>query len=226
MRIGIFGGSFNPIHLGHLRAAEEDGEAMKLDLVYFVPAASPPHKPKGGLIPAEHRLAMVRLATKGNRRFMVSDVEVRRTGVSYTIDTVRHFLSTMRGQADLNLIMGADQFAELDSWKDCTELMRLSYTPACRRGSRGRRGFPLPRCNALATVNQTITTCIRAGIRCLLSQRRSSRFRRRQFAPRSKHTNRSAISFPTKSSITSSGTRSFSIDIHKHFSVDFFGQYS
>ena len=63
MRIGIFGGSFNPIHFGHLRAAEEDREAMNLDLVYFVPAAAPPHKPESGLIPAEHRLGMVRLAT-------------------------------------------------------------------------------------------------------------------------------------------------------------------
>jgi nicotinate-nucleotide adenylyltransferase len=65
MRVGLFGGSFNPIHLGHLRAAEEDREALGLDLVYFIPAASPPHKPSGDLAPAEHRLAMVRLATKG-----------------------------------------------------------------------------------------------------------------------------------------------------------------
>src|SRR5437016_2027448 len=106
MRIGVFGGSFNPIHLGHLRAAEEDREAMALDLVYFVPAASPPHKPVSGMAPAEHRLQMVYLATKGNRHFMVSDVEVRRGGSSFTIDTVRHFLATMRGQAELYLIMG------------------------------------------------------------------------------------------------------------------------
>jgi nicotinate-nucleotide adenylyltransferase len=142
MRIGIFGGSFNPIHFGHLRAAEEDREAMNLDLVYFVPAASPPHKPEGGLIPAEHRLAMVRLATMGNRRFMVSDVEVRRTGVSYTIDTVHHFLSTMRGQADLHLIMGADQFAELESWKDCNELTRQCGLVIHTRLQEGESGPP------------------------------------------------------------------------------------
>src|ERR1700758_2291039 len=101
MRIGLFGGSFNPIHLGHLRAAEEDREAMRLDLIYFVPAASPPHKPPVGLAPAEHRLQMVRLATKGNRHFMVSDVEVRRSGRSYTIDTVRHFLATLHAPPPL-----------------------------------------------------------------------------------------------------------------------------
>jgi nicotinate-nucleotide adenylyltransferase len=125
MRIGLFGGSFNPIHLGHLRAAEEDREAMGLDLIYFVPAASPPHKLPLGLAPAEHRLQMVRLATKGNRHFMVSDVEVRRSGSSFTIDTLRYFRSTMRAQPNLFLIMGGDQFAELDTWKEADEIVRL-----------------------------------------------------------------------------------------------------
>ena len=125
MRVGLFGGSFNPIHIGHLRAAEEDREALALDLVYFIPAASPPHKPHEGLAPAEHRLQMVRLATKSNRHFIVSDAEVRRSGRSYSIDTVRYFLSTMREKADLHLIMGADQFAELETWKEADELVRL-----------------------------------------------------------------------------------------------------
>src|SRR6202140_3813502 len=99
MRVGLFGGSFNPIHLGHLRAAEEAREALQLDLVYFIPAASPPHKAEGALAPAEHRLAMVRQATKGNRHFMTSDVEIRRGGQSYTIDTVRYFIATLRQPA-------------------------------------------------------------------------------------------------------------------------------
>jgi len=125
MRVGLFGGSFNPIHLGHLRSAEEDREALNLDLVYFIPAASPPHKTEGDLAPAEHRLAMVRLATKGNRHFMASDVEIRRTGRSYTVETVRHFLATLRQPATLYLLMGADQFAELGTWKECDELVSL-----------------------------------------------------------------------------------------------------
>ena len=126
MRVGILGGSFNPIHFGHLRSAEEVREALRLDLVYFVPAATPPHKSAEGLAPAEHRLQMVRLATKGNRYFMVSDVEIRRAGRSYTIDTVRHFLAAQRGRSTLFLMMGSDAFAELDTWKDCDELVRLS----------------------------------------------------------------------------------------------------
>src|SRR4029077_6723794 len=125
MRVGLFGGSFNPIHLGHLRAAEEDREALGLDLIYFVPAAAPPHKPHAGLAPAEHRLQMVRLATKGNRHFMVSDTEIRRAGRSYTIDTAKHFTTTWRHQEQIFILMGSDQFHELETWKDCDELVKL-----------------------------------------------------------------------------------------------------
>ncbi len=122
MRVGLFGGSFNPIHLGHLRAAEEVREAMQLDLVYFIPAASPPHKSADGLAAADHRLRMVQLATKGNRHFMVSDTEIRRGGQSYTVDTIRHFRATLRAQAVLFLMMGTDSFVELDTWKEAGEI--------------------------------------------------------------------------------------------------------
>jgi nicotinate-nucleotide adenylyltransferase len=142
MRVGLFGGSFNPIHFGHLRAAEEDREALGLDLVYFIPAASPPHKASGDLAPSEHRLAMVRLATKGNRHFMASDVEIRRTGSSYSIETIRHFLATLRQPATLYLLMGADQFAELDTWKDCDELVRLTNIAVHARFMKGETGPP------------------------------------------------------------------------------------
>jgi len=142
MRVGLFGGSFNPIHFGHLRAAEEDREALGLDLVYFVPAASPPHKPLGDLAAAEHRLEMVRLATKGNRHFMVSDVEVRRIGHSYTIETVRYFLATLRQPAALFLLMGADSFAELESWKDYQELVALCSMVVHTRPPQGTAGPP------------------------------------------------------------------------------------
>jgi nicotinate-nucleotide adenylyltransferase len=142
MRVGLFGGSFNPIHFGHLRSAEEDREALNLDLVYFIPAASPPHKTEGDLAPAEHRLAMVRLATKGNRHFMASDVEIRRTGRSYTIETVKYFLATLRQPSALYLLMGADQFAELDTWKDCDELVSLCNIAVHSRLREGESGQP------------------------------------------------------------------------------------
>ncbi|HEY6395286.1 MAG TPA: nicotinate-nucleotide adenylyltransferase [Candidatus Binataceae bacterium] len=142
MRVGLIGGSFNPIHFGHLRAAEEDREALNLDLVYFIPAASPPHKPEGELAPAEHRLHMVRLATKGNRYFMVSDVEIRRTGRSYSIETIRYFTSTMRPPLTLYLLMGTDQFAEIETWKDIDELVKLCNIAVHTRVAEGESGPP------------------------------------------------------------------------------------
>jgi nicotinate-nucleotide adenylyltransferase len=137
MRIGLFGGSFNPIHFGHLRGAEEVREALALDLIYFIPAAIPPHKPDAALAPADHRLRMVQLATKGNRHFMVSDVEIRRSGRSFTVDTLRHFVTTMRGRPDFFLLMGEDQFAELDTWKECDEIGRLCNVAVHKRDSDG-----------------------------------------------------------------------------------------
>jgi nicotinate-nucleotide adenylyltransferase len=122
VRVALFGGSFNPIHLGHLRAAEEVREAMQLDLVYFVPAASPPHKSDEGLAPPDHRLRMAQLATKGNRHFMVSDAEIKRGGRSYTVETLRHFRATLRTQVALFLMMGSDSFAELETWRDAIEI--------------------------------------------------------------------------------------------------------
>ncbi len=98
---------------------------MEVDLVYFIPAASPPHKTGTDLAPPDHRLRMVQLATKGNRHFMVSDAEVRRSGRSYTVDTVRHFRATLRAQPSLFLMMGSDSFAELETWKDADEIASL-----------------------------------------------------------------------------------------------------
>ena len=151
MRVALFGGSFNPIHLGHLRAAEEVREAMELDLVYFVPAASPPHKPGEGLAPPDHRLRMVQLATKGNRHFMVSDAELRRGGPSYTVETVRNFRATLRTQAALFLMMGSDSFAELETWKDAVE---IASTCSLIVHSRSAAGATERSTGTLATVQR------------------------------------------------------------------------
>ena len=114
LRIGVFGGSFNPIHFGHLLLADALAEAVSLDRVLFVPAARPPHKPAGELAAAEHRLAMTRLAVAGHPRFEVSDVELAREGPSYTIDTLRALAP--RGQ--LHLLIGSETFLDLLSWRE------------------------------------------------------------------------------------------------------------
>jgi nicotinate-nucleotide adenylyltransferase len=113
------GGTFDPIHLGHLRAAENAREALGLDRVMFVPAAHPPHRP-GPLASALDRFAMTALATSGHGAFVASDVELLRTGPSYTVDTVTLFLGQQ--PASLCLIVGSDTFVEMTGWKDAARI--------------------------------------------------------------------------------------------------------
>ncbi|MFN8625849.1 MAG: nicotinate-nucleotide adenylyltransferase [Candidatus Binatia bacterium] len=123
-RIGILGGTFNPIHLGHLRSAEEVREAQGLDRVLFIPSASPPHKRRAGLASAAHRLAMVRRAVAGNPFFKVSTIEIERHGRSYSVDTLRALRARMPGAA-FSFIMGLDAFREIDTWKHHEAIFEL-----------------------------------------------------------------------------------------------------
>ena len=113
----LFGGTFNPVHLGHLRVAEEVREGFGLDTVYFIPAAAPPHKKEKGIVPAADRHEMLAAATADNPAFAVSDAELRRRGRSYTIDTVDQFVSAFGDAVQCYLVMGIDAFAEIDTWK-------------------------------------------------------------------------------------------------------------
>jgi nicotinate-nucleotide adenylyltransferase len=124
-RVGIFGGTFNPIHLAHLRSAEEVREVQRLDRILFIPSAAPPHKRKHGLASAEHRLAMVRLAIVGNPCFKVSTIEVDRPGRSYSVDTLRALHARMPG-VSFAFIMGLDAFREIDTWKEYERLFDLA----------------------------------------------------------------------------------------------------
>jgi nicotinate-nucleotide adenylyltransferase len=124
-RLGILGGSFDPVHVGHLRSAEEVREAIALDRVYFVPANQPPHKPGRRLAEGRARLAMVEIAIAGNPAFRASDVELNRGGTSYSIDTVQSFATTEPG-ALLFFIVGIDTFREMHTWKDTARLFELA----------------------------------------------------------------------------------------------------
>lgn len=125
MKIGLFGGTFNPIHFGHLRAALEVKEGFGLAQVLLIPAAVPPHKDRGALAAAADRLRMIELAAEGEPGIVASDVEIRRGGPSYTIDTVRHFRSELPAGAAIYLIAGLDAFLEIDTWKSFRELLAL-----------------------------------------------------------------------------------------------------
>jgi nicotinate-nucleotide adenylyltransferase len=126
MRVGIFGGTFNPIHLGHLRSAEDVREAFALDQIYFVPAARPPHKGGEDVALAAHRLRMVELAVADNSFFAASAVELERVGTSYSVDTIRHFLATLQPDV-LCFIVGLDAFREMHTWRDYTTIPSLCH---------------------------------------------------------------------------------------------------
>jgi nicotinate-nucleotide adenylyltransferase len=122
-RVAVLGGSFNPIHYGHLLLADEILEDLGLDRVLFVPAASPPHKPATQLAPAADRFEMVRLAIAGHPRFAVSDLELRRPGPSYTVDTLQVLAA---GGDALFLVVGSETFLDLLSWREPRRVARLA----------------------------------------------------------------------------------------------------
>jgi nicotinate-nucleotide adenylyltransferase len=123
LRIGLYGGTFDPIHLGHLRAAENAREALALDLVAFVPSAVPPHRTAPASRP-EDRLAMTRLATGAYAAFAAWDDELRRAGPSYTVETVAALVSA-RASDSFVLVVGADTWPEIPSWREPERLLSL-----------------------------------------------------------------------------------------------------
>ena len=136
-RIGILGGTFDPIHMGHLITAEIVRVSAALDEIIFIPAARPPHKENKGEAPAEDRLLMVQCAVEGNPSFSVSDIELRREGPSYTVDTIAA-LSEQLGDAELFFITGADAMNDLYRWHDPVRLLH-----SCRLIVAARQGVEL-----------------------------------------------------------------------------------
>jgi nicotinate-nucleotide adenylyltransferase len=123
--IGIFGGTFDPIHVAHLRAAEEARETLDLDEVRFVPAADPPHKDGEHVTPAPHRLAMLTLALADAPGLRPWGIELERPGPSYSVDTMRTLRATLGEAARLVFLIGRDAFDELHTWKDVETLLGL-----------------------------------------------------------------------------------------------------
>jgi len=123
MKIGIMGGTFDPIHLGHLNAAQEIAEEYNLGEVVVIPSSSPPHKRRELVSPAD-RLTMCQLATEDNPLFNVSDMEIARGGTSYTIDTIREFKRTRGDDCEIFFIIGSDAFTDIWSWKDTEQLFK------------------------------------------------------------------------------------------------------
>jgi nicotinate-nucleotide adenylyltransferase len=125
LRLGLLGGSFNPVHNGHLAIARQAREALGLDRILFIPTSHPPHKPTGSLAPAQDRYEMVRLAIASDPTLAISDVEIRRQGKSYSIDTIRLLQQEYGAQTQLFFLIGLDAFLDFPSWRDPLTLLTL-----------------------------------------------------------------------------------------------------
>ena len=131
-RIGIFGGTFDPPHNGHLAIAEQALKQLGLDMVYFVPAFIPPHKQQHSSSTAQHRMRMLKLAVRRRKKFKVSSLELKRRGISFTIDTLKAFKRRFP-KFDFVLILGADNLVQFHSWKSPKTILQLSSLAVYKR---------------------------------------------------------------------------------------------
>lgn len=154
LRVGIFGGTFDPIHWGHLVVAEQARDQLRLDRVLFVPARTPPHK-RDAAAGADHRFRMTHLATEDHPQFAVSDLELRREGPSYTIDTLRALQAAdAAGGARHYLLLGADSARDLEQWREFDTLLEDTCVVVLRRPGTGPQDLP-PRVGSRATFLST-----------------------------------------------------------------------
>ncbi len=147
IKLGILGGTFNPLHSGHLIVAQEAYLRLKLDKVIFIPAASPPHKLQEDLVEAKHRLRMVALTLRNDPRFLVSDMEIKRPGRSYTADTLEELRRKYGPGAEIYLIVGSDTLDEFPTWKDFPRIARAAQIVVM-----ARPGYPLEKIDDLKTI--------------------------------------------------------------------------
>jgi nicotinate-nucleotide adenylyltransferase len=143
MKIGILGGTFNPIHNGHLIIAKQTGKRFKLDKIIFIPCHTPYHKNSKELISPKHRLAMVKKAVKGISYFKTSDIEIKRGGLTYSIDTLKHLTKRYKPETKFYFIIGSDSLSELPLWKEIKELVKLcNFIAVARAGVIAKRRLP------------------------------------------------------------------------------------
>jgi nicotinate-nucleotide adenylyltransferase len=136
-RLGIFGGTFDPVHVGHLILAQEALEQLDLDRLWFLPASRPAHKRARAITPVAHRIAMLRHAVRGNPRFTISRIEADQDGPSFTVTTLERLARTER--ADLYFLMGQDSLEEFRTWREPDRILALARLVVAPRGERAPR---------------------------------------------------------------------------------------
>jgi nicotinate-nucleotide adenylyltransferase len=140
MRLGLFGGSFDPVHYGHLLLAECSRETLRLDEVWLIPAAIPPHKQARERAPAKARVEMLELALAGHEQIKASRIEIDRGGVSYTLDTLEA-VKQLQPTATLFFLMGADSLRDLPTWREPRRICELAIAAVVRRGGAAEADF-------------------------------------------------------------------------------------
>jgi nicotinate-nucleotide adenylyltransferase len=169
MKLGLFGGSFDPVHLGHLLVAQAAIEESGLDRLFFIPAAQSPFKPESKPAPAPNRLQWLRLALASKVNCEIDEQEIRRGGVSYTIETVRDYAKRFP-EAELFYLIGADNAAKLPEWREANELARLAQFVVTPRPGEAPVNFPKPfrgrtlKGFPLAVSSSQIRARIKAGL--------------------------------------------------------------
>ncbi len=175
MKTGIFGGTFNPPHTGHLIVAEYVREKISLDKVLFVPSAVPPHNQDLDIVEAHHRLEMLQCAVQGNRYFEVSDIEVRRGGVSFTVDTLVEFKG--RSPDDhLYFLIGMDNLRDFDTWKMGEKIVDLAEVVAMTRPGFKQENFEIKRKSKIVLCDVPEVAISSRGIRERVKTGKSIRY--------------------------------------------------
>jgi nicotinate-nucleotide adenylyltransferase len=143
MKIGIFGGSFDPVHIGHLLVAQAAVEELGLDKLFFVPASQSPFKTENKIAPAEVRLKLLRLALAGKANYEIDEQEIKRGGISYSVETLRDYAKRFP-VAQLFYLIGADNISKLNEWREANELAKLAEFVAIPRPGESAAQFPKP----------------------------------------------------------------------------------
>ena len=196
MKLGILGGTFDPIHLGHLRTAEEIGQELDLEKVYLIPSASPPHKRKEPVMTFHHRMAMTQLAISDSHLLEALDLEGKRPGFSYSIETLRDFHRIFKPNPEIFFIIGMDAFLEIKTWKEYQNLFDYAHFVIIQRTGYGverlesllldfksemkrtnqRNMFIMPSGKTLLIMKPTIMDISSSRIREMVTKGKSIRF--------------------------------------------------
>ena len=175
-KIGLFGGTFDPVHTGHLIIAQSVRESLGIDSIIFIPSARPPHKNTDIMFTPEERYSMLSAALEGNPHFLISDIEMKRQGPSYTIDTIKEIKSSVAPNTELYFIVGCDNLVEISSWKEPQAIISECGIVAAGRPGHENDTIPGWLMNAITLVHTPLIDISSSDIRARIREGKSIRY--------------------------------------------------